>query len=401
MHRFAIVLVALGCSNSDDPKPATGGSEAPTKAQPATVAPPPANAFEKLCREGDTAACRDARMFIQGCLQGDGASCAEVAKAQPSEAPRWLARACRRGHGAPCDGKNDTLDVEPNETPHGRVAERIVSVYRHSIADCFAEGSAKPEATVTVVIKRESVAEAKSVDEVLRKCVEAQMTGWVFPDVAEVAEQVSVGFSVKERPEQIATRDAKTEAAIKEAIANKALMSVLTGAGDEGRYSISDLDQGADLDQAISDIKKGGGGGDSAAGDRRERPQGSAGTIGGHPKPDVKVRSRVKMGGLNGESTLDPDAVVKRIRSRYLRQIKACHERALQEKPKLGGKTSLRFEVGNTGRVTSASAKGFDPGVDTCIAARIRKWRFLAPKDADGNPTTAKFTLPIVLKPAS
>ena len=97
---------------------------------------------------------------------------------------------------------------------------------------------------------------------------------------------------------------------------------------------------------------------------------------------------------------LDPGAVVKRIRGKYLDGIKRCHQRVLKVDPSAQGKVTIRFTVGPTGRVTKANVKGFDPTVDACIKTLAAKWRFSAPKD-EGKPTSADFEVPLLLKPGA
>jgi hypothetical protein len=213
---------------------------------------------------------------------------------------------------------------------------------------------------------------------------------------------------------------APDDAAVDEAIKNAAIMGILgAGEGAEGRYSkTADVDQGAGLDKGIEDIKRSGKGvsGRGNPGDRRARGP-STGKLGGDKsggnveeveggggtsaKKEEKIASRASFGSVDdlSLSTLDPSDVIRRIRSRYLRGIKLCHERVLKVNPRSGGKVALRFTVGPTGRVTSASARGFDPTVDSCIKQQMNRWRFGTPKDDGGKPMSADFATAVVLKP--
>lgn len=215
---------------------------------------------------------------------------------------------------------------------------------------------------------------------------------------------------------------APDDAAIDEAIQNTALMGVLgAGEGEEGRYSkAADIDQGSGLDKGLEDIRKSGKevSGRGRPGDRRARGP-SSGKIGGEKgegkiegargggetaaKKEEKIASRASFSGVDDLSltTLDPNQVARRIRSRYLRGIKLCHERVLKVNPKAGGRVQLRFTVGPTGRVTRSSAKGFDPTVDACIEGQMRRWRFGTPKSEEGQPSSADFSIPLVLKPGT
>lgn len=207
------------------------------------------------------------------------------------------------------------------------------------------------------------------------------------------------------------------DAAVAEAIQNTAIVAVLTGAGGEGGLfsEMSGTDQGASLDDSIAHAKGKSTATTGSGGDRRQRGQnsgklgtGKGETVGGPeaggtvgPKKEEKV-SRIKLGGAEdlSISDLDPNAVVKRIRGKYLAGIKRCHQRVLKIDPRAQGKVTIRFTVGPTGRVTKASVKGFDPTVDACIKGQASKWRFSAPKD-DGKPTSADFEVPLLLKPGA
>lgn len=62
-----------------------------------------------------------------------------------------------------------------------------------------------------------------------------------------------------------------------------------------------------------------------------------------------------------------------------------CYERVLHLRPGIGGTATLTLEVDESGSVRNASARGFDPDVDSCLSGVARKWRFAAP--ARGNAT--------------
>ncbi len=209
------------------------------------------------------------------------------------------------------------------------------------------------------------------------------------------------------------------DAAVAEAIQNTAIVAVLTGEdGKGGLFSeMSGTDQGASLDDSIAHAAGKATATAGKAGDRRQRGQNSGklgtgkgervdgptggGPAGGGPKKEVKV-SRVKLGSADdlSISDLDPNAVVKRIRGKYLAGIKRCHSKVLKIDPKAQGKVTIRFTVGPTGKVTKAKVKGFDPTVDSCIRSLASKWRFSAPKD-EGKPTSASFEVPLLLKPGA
>jgi hypothetical protein len=209
---------------------------------------------------------------------------------------------------------------------------------------------------------------------------------------------------------------APDDATISEAIQDSALIAAITGAEGEGsRYSkMNETDQGAGLDKAIEDAKGRDIGSIGEGGGRRTRGPDTgkigSGKGGGEIKGPgkgtevgTKVEEKVSRASFDvediSESTLDPDSVAKIIRSRYLQGIKRCHQRLLKADPNAGGRVSMRFTVGPTGGVTKSDVKGFDSGVDACIKDLSLKWRFGAPKDDDGKPTSADFQIPLVLQP--
>ena len=210
---------------------------------------------------------------------------------------------------------------------------------------------------------------------------------------------------------------APDDATISEAIQNSPLLAAITGDEGQGsRYSkMNETDQGTGLDAALKDAKGRDIGSIGEGGGRRTRGP-DTGRIGsgkgggeikgpgsGGSEVGSKVEEKVSRATFDvediSESTLDPDSVAKIIRSRYLQGIKRCHQRLLKQNPAAGGRVNLRFTVGPTGGVTKVDVKGFDASVDACIKDLATKWRFGAPKDDDGKPTSADFQLPLVLKP--
>jgi hypothetical protein len=210
-----------------------------------------------------------------------------------------------------------------------------------------------------------------------------------------------------------------TDARIDEAIARSPVIAAITGsAGTGGRYQpMSEIDGGADLDLALRDARGkdinaiGGPDGrrprDGASGRIGAGEGGGVGEVGGGgdgvgPKVEDKV-SRTTFTDVDdlSQTTLDPDSVAKIIRSRYLQGIKRCHERLLKQSPGARGRVTVTFTVSPTGGVTRSSVKGFDSTVDACIRALTTRWRFGAPKDDDGKPTSADFQIPLILEPGN
>ncbi len=112
-------------------------------------------------------------------------------------------------------------------------------------------------------------------------------------------------------------------------------------------------------------------------------------------------KGRIKVGGSASldDTTLRPADVLRRIQQVYMNGLKRCHRELLKRDPGAGGTVTLRFTVGETGRVVRVKAAGFNDGVDRCIEQRAGAWRFGVPKDEDGDNTTADFKISLVLQP--
>jgi hypothetical protein len=256
-------------------------------------------------------------------------------------------------------------------------------------------------------------------DKVITEVVEVAETGEEPSEEAgreQPAEKPQSGKS-KEDDQGAGNDGAPDDATISEAINNSALIAAITAGEDPGgRYGkMNETDQGVDLNKSLENAK-GKDIGSIGKGDRGTRGPNTgkigSGAAGGEVKGPgkgdgevaKKVEEKVSRTSFSdvedlSESTLDPDAVAKIIKSRYLQGIKRCHERLLKQDPAARGRVNLRFTVGPTGGVTKSSVKGFDPAVDSCIKSLTLKWRFGAPKDDDGKPTSADFQIPLVLEP--
>jgi outer membrane biosynthesis protein TonB len=236
------------------------------------------------------------------------------------------------------------------------------------------------------------------------------------PDKGDKADKGNRGDKPKD------SGDAPDDAAIEEKIQQSAFIKITTGgASDSGRYGeMTYTDQGADLNKSIENVRRNGG--EVAAlgrdGNRNTRGpnSGEMGSERGDGKvsgPDTgvnagnkgeeEIRSMAKYDvvDVGVDTTLDPEEVARRIRSRYLDGIKRCHGRALKRNPEAQGRVNIAFTVGPSGRVTDSSVDGFDPEVDSCIQALTRGWLFGIPKDDNGKPSSASFRIPLVLKPGS
>ncbi len=99
------------------------------------------------------------------------------------------------------------------------------------------------------------------------------------------------------------------------------------------------------------------------------------------------------------DSTLSPDAVLRKIQTIYMSALKRCYKTYLGKDPTARGKVLLSLTVTESGSVVDGRAKGFASEVDLCITAKMRGWRFPIPKDKDGDKTEASFAITLQLVP--
>jgi len=191
---------------------------------------------------------------------------------------------------------------------------------------------------------------------------------------------------------------------------------LLSGPEGDNTQSVS-----KDLDKTIGAIKNSGdrvgkvgaGQGDRVArgdgarrvgaGERAKGPNVGKGVedTGKKKKPRVP-KSRVRLGGRasgTDAKNLTPSIVTRTIQNRFMNGLRSCHKIVLKTDPNAGGKVTLKFTVGESGRVVSASVNGFNSTVDNCIQKRMLRWRFSPkPKDKDGDATDATFRISLQLQ---
>ncbi len=185
--------------------------------------------------------------------------------------------------------------------------------------------------------------------------------------------------------------------------------------GDNTRSAARDLDKTIAAVKTSGDRvgKVGAGKGDRVArggdarrvgaGERAKGPNVGKGVedTGKKAKPRVP-KSRIRLGGRakgSDAKNLSPQIVTRTIQRRFMNGLRSCHKLVLKTDPNAGGKVTLKFTVGESGRVVSASVNGFNGTVDNCIQKRMLRWRFSPkPKDSDGDPTDATFRISLQLQ---
>lgn len=102
------------------------------------------------------------------------------------------------------------------------------------------------------------------------------------------------------------------------------------------------------------------------------------GVLGGKQSVDVGITSSDPevMGSLDKE-------LIRKVIQMNRGQIRYCYESLLNRFPKLGGKVSVKFVITATGSVASSSVAQSTAGnaeLETCVAGRVRTWKFPEPK---------------------
>jgi hypothetical protein len=175
---------------------------------------------------------------------------------------------------------------------------------------------------------------------------------------------------------------------------------------------------GSDLGKQLDEVAASGqqtaiGGGTAGSGPRGGGPRIGTGTGpvvnapgGTTSAQDGKDKERVPTGRINvsdkktfDDSSLTPDAVLRKIMGAYMAGLKRCHKDLLKRDPTARGKVKLGFTVNESGRTVSPRATGFNSDLDSCIEGLMSSWRFDVPKDSDGDPTDASFEIALQLVP--
>ncbi|MBZ4422510.1 adventurous gliding motility protein GltG [Myxococcus sp. RHSTA-1-4] len=102
------------------------------------------------------------------------------------------------------------------------------------------------------------------------------------------------------------------------------------------------------------------------------------GVLGGKQSVDVGITSSDPevMGSLDKE-------LIRKVIQMNRGQIRYCYESLLNRYPKLGGKVAVKFVITATGSVASSSVAQSTAGnaeLETCVAGRVRTWKFPEPK---------------------
>lgn len=121
---------------------------------------------------------------------------------------------------------------------------------------------------------------------------------------------------------------------------------------------------------------------------------GAPNTIGGRRGDNYRLPRERGLDGGHGHTPVLPHigepvtrgagydkAIIRRYIRRRINEIAYCYEKQLLAHPDLVGEVAVTFLISPTGTVQSASGKGFDPEVSSCVAGVILTIQFPAPGD--------------------
>jgi TonB family protein len=212
----------------------------------------------------------------------------------------------------------------------------------------------------------------------------------------------------------------QTAAEVKSKVMGTGILKVIgsLGTGSEGG-ALADVLKGgggsASLEGALSGIGTigyatsegqatrlgAGGSGDGAATIGELGTAAATGKVGGggvgEVKKEAKITGAISAMAPEVDGSLDSGKIASVVKSR-IRSVQDCYEKELKKNPKLGGKITIRFTIGEDGKVSEARTESDsmgNPAVADCILSRLRHWRF--PKPEGGNVTVS---YPFVFAPS-
>jgi hypothetical protein len=270
------------------------------------------------------------------------------------------------------------------------------------VAEKVQEAQKKTAPTVTNLTKKEDPGKSASAAPNKNK------TG------PRIQTSVKQGGAIKTTPKEGAQMESKSKdvshAGMFSVFGNNGAQDKLaqstTGAGElAGMASAANGKAGSAVDRAGqglgSELKDTGMGGngkalDGIAGGVGTQGRGSGNS--GYGTGGLGNRQGVKIvtGGAGEDirGTIDREAIRRVIRAN-LSSIRACYEKELNRHPDLMGKIVLTWEIGEQGRVISASTKSNELGnkdVADCITEKLKTWRFPEPPAN----TTAEVSYPFL-----
>ncbi|MGE0549344.1 MAG: AgmX/PglI C-terminal domain-containing protein [Kofleriaceae bacterium] len=116
-------------------------------------------------------------------------------------------------------------------------------------------------------------------------------------------------------------------------------------------------------------------------------------------KPVKSEQQRHLKRPVASRAQLTPDRVISMIQTTYMPGIRRCYKNRLKKDPQARGKVTVVFTIDGTGRTSHREAKGFAGELDSCISSKMRRWRFPAATDVEGQATELSFMTTLHLAP--
>jgi TonB family protein len=230
------------------------------------------------------------------------------------------------------------------------------------------------------------------------------------------AEKDPGGDNATKKPKDEPPGGGDTTAGDKEKAAAAGVIAVIGAQGSSGEGKFSDVtdgkNPGGDLEEGVKRARESGGVAANAAGGKGTRGgqsgdvgegkgtgvAGPKGGDGGKVKVDEDkvgiVESKKPI--VDDDGGLDAESVYKKIKSQYQGQVVKCYNDGLKSNSGLKGRVDVTITIGTSGSVTAVEVDGFDPGVDACIQAAARRWRFDKPPNGE-----AVFQFPFTFRPSN
>ena len=101
----------------------------------------------------------------------------------------------------------------------------------------------------------------------------------------------------------------------------------------------------------------------------------------GAPSCEVARKGVVEEGALQTVGAIDRTIVRKVVREHF-EALRYCYEATLLANPNIAGTVVAKFTIGIDGTVHDVTASGVHPDVETCVATKVRGFRFPKPDGA-------------------
>lgn len=108
-----------------------------------------------------------------------------------------------------------------------------------------------------------------------------------------------------------------------------------------------------------------------------------------------RTPNRMRVGNIQAIGTLSKEAI-RRVIHRHRNEVKFCYEQALQSRPDLEGRVTMRFMIAPSGAVQVAGVQSStlgNQGVESCVTTAVRRWSFPQPEGGGSVMVTYPFSL--------